>query len=120
MTPAIEQFIRTHIQSVEQLEVLLLLHAERNREWTAHAVFQRIQSNEKSIKQRLESFAEQGLAIANGEHYRYASSKSEVDQTVAELAAAYRTRRVAVIETIFTPGPSAAESFADAFKLRKD
>jgi len=39
---------------------------------------------------------------------------------VDETAAAYRNWRIRVIEAIFVPEVDAVQSFADAFKLRKD
>ena len=38
---------------------------------------------------------------------------------IADLAEAYRTMRVRIIEAIYTPKTDAVRTFADAFKLKR-
>ncbi len=48
-------FLREHIQSVEQIEILALMRNTPDRGWTAHALDEILRSNEQSIARRLGS-----------------------------------------------------------------
>jgi hypothetical protein len=52
------------------------------------------------------------------EGYRYHPAEAALAEAAAETIREYRTRPVLVIETIFQPDSGAAQSFADAFRLR--
>jgi hypothetical protein len=127
ITPEVERFIRAHVHSVEQLEVLLLLSGAADRQWSAAQVSQQLQRQVDSVAGRLHSFAEQGLLQASGESprlYRYSPGDSDRD-AIRALEQAYRIRKDAVIQLIFTPASGGAASnslraFSDAFRIRKD
>ena len=74
ITEEVRRFIATHITSLEQLEVLLLVSALPDREWSADAVYQVVKTNPALVTQRLEEFAQRGMMIRSGEPpiYRYA------------------------------------------------
>ena len=113
-------FVDRHIESVEQLEILLLL-ASQERKWRASEIFQTIQSSQTSVEQRLESLVAAGL-IAKDEKgcFRFAPKDDDTRNLVKDLADAYKTRRVRIIEAIYTRKTDAVRTFADAFKFRKD
>ena len=115
-------FLRTHIQSLEQLEILAVMRGQREREWSVKAIYEAILSNEKSIVARLAQFESIGLVSATRDHppaYRYAPSDAALDSAVDATLQAYRERRVMVIETIFRPDSDPAKSFADAFRFKQ-
>jgi hypothetical protein len=119
----VRQLLSRHIQSVEQLEVLLLMHREPHRAWSAAEVYSVIRSSEASIAARLAAFAKEGLLAEEGGSpptYRYAPRSTDVRSAVDDTAAAYKTWRIRVVEAIFAPPSDPVRSFADAFKLRKD
>lgn len=112
----------THIDSIEKLEVLLLLRAMTEREWTASAVAQELRITEASAAARLEDLNAGRLLIGSGEApevYRYSPASSEDVRSIAELAAAYAERRVSVITFIFSRPQTRVRGFADAFLLKK-
>ena len=111
-------FIVSHIHSVEELEVLLILQGEPTRSWTAHEVDERIRSHPGSIAQRLAGLSTIGLLEASGDRYRFSPNTPELAATAAALLAAYRSRRIEVIETIFTKPKRELVSFSNAFKLK--
>jgi hypothetical protein len=114
-------FIREAIDSVEQLEVLLLLEASPEQSWTIPGIYEKLRSNPESIRLRLERLLAQGLVRQEQTgQFRYAAPTPELAQTIRDLARAYAERRVTIIETIFAKPPSPIQSFADAFRLRKD
>ncbi|WP_223758341.1 hypothetical protein [Myxococcus sp. RHSTA-1-4] len=111
-----------HIDSVEKLEVLLLLRARAEREWTASEVALELRITEVSAAARLEDLTTHALLVGDAgrpEKFRYSPPRSEDVRSVAELAAAYAERRVSVITFIFTKPQSHVQGFADAFLLRK-
>jgi hypothetical protein len=120
---AVRQLLARYIRSVEQLEVLLLLHGEPHRSWSAADVYSVVRSSEPSIASRLEAFVKDGfLAREEGmpSRYRYAPQSTDLRSAVDATAAAYKTWRIRVLEAIFAPPGDPVQSFADAFKLRKD
>ena len=118
----VRQLIARYIQSVEQLEVLLLLRSQPQRAWTVGEVYDVIRSSQPSIAARLQTFASDGfLAEEKGppQTFRFAPQDENMRSALDQTATAYQTWRVRVIEAIFTPAADPVQSFADAFKLRK-
>ena len=123
LSPAVRRLLSRHIRSVEQLEVLLLLHGQPSRFWSAKEVYDVVRSSESSIVERLSAFTKLGFLVEeNGSPptFRYAPQEQDLRSAVDEAAIAYRTWRIRVIEAIFAPEVDPVQSFADAFKLRKD
>jgi hypothetical protein len=119
---SVQKLIETHIKSVEELEVLLLLSAEPSKSWTPGEVFRTIQSNLNSIELKLAKLSSQGLlSSTKGTEmlYSYSSKTPELDAAVRSLREAYKVRPTRVIELIFANPNSQIRSFADAFKFRK-
>ena len=117
----VRQFLARYIRSVEQLEVLLLLQDQPNRSWSAGDVYSVIRSSEGSIAGRLEAFAKEGfLTHEHDGRYRFSPQNTDLRSAVEQTASAYKTWRIRVVEAIFAPPSDPVQSFADAFKLRKD
>lgn len=109
-----------HIHSVEQLEVLLLLRGDPERQWTAEAVAVKLATLPQSAVDRLEDLARRGFLAKSGEGYRYDGSDRSRDAAVAELQEVYARRRVSLIGLIFSKPSETIRTFADAFRLRKE
>jgi hypothetical protein len=123
LPPRVQRFITTHIDSLEKLEVLLLLRARAEREWTASAVSLELRITESSAAARLADLTARGLLSANGATptaYRFNPTDSEDVQAVAEVAGVYGTKRVSVISFIFSRPLDRVRGFAEAFVLKKD
>jgi hypothetical protein len=115
------EFISEQIASMEQLEVLLLVSSQPDREWSAEAVFSEIQSSLPSVTQRLQDFCERGLMVQPRPLvFRYSPATRDLAETIRALSAAYKEKRVKIIETIYRKPLDDVQTFADAFKLRKD
>jgi hypothetical protein len=112
--------IDRHIHSVEQLEVLLLLRAAPDKDWTAAEVGRALVSQPDTAEQRLLDLAHRRLLQKDdGPVFRYAPDR-DTDRAVAALAAAYATRRTRVIARIFSKPESAVLGFRDALRIRKN
>ena len=72
----IDQFIIEHIDSLEQLEVLLLLAAHPEKGWTVAAVYEQIKSSPTSVTLRLEDLSARGFLEKRGDPalYRFAAA----------------------------------------------
>ena len=117
----VRRFIARHVHSAAQLEVLLLLRAVPDREWSVQDVARAQVSTRDLAEQMLEDLHARGLVAGHGEprSYRYAPP-SDVVGVIDGLAEAYATRRVAVVGLIFSKPSSAVTGLADAFRIRKD
>ncbi|WP_235217097.1 hypothetical protein [Archangium violaceum] len=117
------RFITHHIDSVEQLEILLLLHQQPGRAWNAEAVARELRIASESASERMEDMVHDGLLKRQGvspEEYRYGPESMKLDNAVRGLATAYAQRRVTVINLIYSKPIDKIRTFADAFRLRKD
>ncbi len=122
LTERVQGFLMAHIDSIEKLEVLLLLRARTEREWTASEVALELRIHQDSAAARLEDLTASGLLVGDGgtpEHYRYSPIRSDDVRSIAELATVYAARRVSVITFIFTKPQNKVQGFADAFLLKK-
>jgi hypothetical protein len=121
--PEIRNFLVDYIDSVLELELLLLLRAEPARTWTAGALAKELKIDPAFAAQQLAHFHHRKLVARTEEPdpaYRYAPHAAQLDATVASVAAAYATHRVTIIGLIFSKPTSNLKSFADAFRIRKD
>jgi len=119
----VRAFIAAHVESVLQLELLLLLHAQAPRPWTADELARELRIDAAWASAQLASLAGAGVldaGAADPPAYRYAPRTPQLDAAVAGLARAYAARRVTVIGLIFSKPVAKIRSFADAFRFRKD
>ena len=120
---AVREFIALYINSVELLEILLLLRAAPDKEWRADEVAKALTSTPDSTELRLRDLTRKELArVEEGEPktFRYSPTSEEVDRSVDRVAEAYAKRRTTVIALIFSGPSEGVRGFADAFKLRED
>lgn len=120
LPPRVAQFIARNIDSIEKLEVLLLLRARVPDGFSAARVAAELRIAEGSARARLQDLAARGLARAQGPTPEYVYPQGgdpEQDADVAQLAEAYAQRRVSVISFIFSNPQDKLRGFADAFRL---
>jgi hypothetical protein len=121
--PRVQRFIATHIDSIEKLEVLLLLRARAERDWTARDISLELRITDASAAARLEDLMVRRLAEKHGTNpptYRYRPASADDAEVIGELQATYSTRRVSVISFIFSKPLDKVRGFADAFRLKRD
>ena len=113
-------FLHQHIDSVEQLEVLLLLWRTPERGWTSDEVATAVYSHPSSVVRRLAMMLGQGLLREREPGcYQYAPRTAELHTTVTRLDHMYRERRVAVITLIASKPIENVRAFSDAFRIRR-
>lgn len=121
--PDIYAFILEQIDSVAELEALMILRNDPRRRWTADALAKRLYSNRKQASDVLARLHSNRLITLNGDHppqYNYQPQTDEAQTLVSRLAEIYRTHLVPVTNLIHSKARFRVQEFADAFDLRKD
>jgi hypothetical protein len=111
--------IASHIESVEQLEVLLFLR-RAGEPVTVDETMAAVRTHPRSIAARLDDLVRRGLVVADGDRYGYAAGERARDAAVDGLADCYARRRTSVIAAIFGDPDESLRAFADSFRLRRD
>ncbi|HEX7858693.1 MAG TPA: hypothetical protein VF773_00035 [Verrucomicrobiae bacterium] len=118
-----EKFIAGEINSLEQLEILLLLSGNPHRTWSVNGVYEVIKSSPQSVKDRLNEMTERGVLrkeVEGEARYQFAPTNDALWKITSELRDAYKERSVKVVQAIYSKPPDAVQEFARAFRLRKD
>jgi hypothetical protein len=119
----IEQFIAQHIESLAQLELLLLLRRESSRGWTCPELSKQLYITPDVCMAIVADLERRGFLLrdaANNDLYWYRSAGTATDQLIDQLADLYQQRRVAVITQIYSRPVKNVQTFADAFRLRRE
>jgi hypothetical protein len=119
----IEQFIAQHIESLAQLEMLLLMRREAGRTWTSDDLPRQMYVTPEVCTTIIADLERRGFILrdaANPNNVQYRSSGSPIDQLIDQLGDLYHQRRVAVITQIYSKPVRKVQTFADAFRLRRD
>lgn len=116
LSAALRSFLTRCISSVEQVEILLLLRANRERAWSIDEISTQLRSSAHSVQSRLAPLVRSTL-VERREDECYCYTPGADEPVVAELAQEYENRRVRLIEAIFSRPIDSARSFADAFRL---
>lgn len=112
----VKDFVFQYIDSVEQLDILLLLCSDQNKLWTADELSAFLRSSRNSIEKRMTSLENLKLVSRDGDDYRYTPETESLNQTIKELGEIYKVHRYRILEIIFSPMKKGRD-FADAFKI---
>lgn len=119
----IKKFVVENIDSVAQLEALLLLRENLNEQWSATAVAKRLYISEQETIPLLARLGAAGLILATDSKpplYTYQPDSPELVQLVDKLAETYSRHLVPITNLIHAKPRKRVQEFADAFKLRKE
>jgi hypothetical protein len=119
----VKQFINESIDSIAQLEALLLLRGSPHKEWSAQDVAKRLYIGEQETVPLLVRLIAEGLVIVNGDRpplYQYHPDSDDLALLADRLAETYSKHLVPVTNLIHSKPRTRVQEFADAFKLRKD
>ncbi len=123
ITDELRTFLKGRLTTADQIEIVLLLHRDPSRSWTALEVSTELRMAPESTAMRLFLLASQGLILfeASGvPRYRSGISDEIIDRMLKELAANYDDNRTEVLRAIdVRTDADPIQSFADAFKLKK-
>src|SRR5437016_4795429 len=117
-----ERMLSVRIHSLGELEVLLLLHRERERWWTAAQVNEALRSSLYAAQLALAHLhAAQLLEAASSDPpaFRFAPRDPEDAATVSELDTVFRDRPSSIIDAVYGPKHESLRDFAESFRIRK-
>jgi hypothetical protein len=124
----IEAFLGSAVETFEELEVLMLLHEHRQREWTADEIAAKVGLCGIAIGQACVALRDTGLLrgrIETGAHaFCYRPRDPTQDHAVAEIARLYTVDRLSIVKLLNANAierirTAAMRMFADAFLIRK-
>ncbi len=116
----VSQFILQHIDSIAQIEGLLLFCADREKLWDAGSIASALFISEAQAAAILTQLTEQGFIARTPDSYHYQPKTPELHGMVERTATLYRQCLIPVTNLIHSKPKSRIQQFADAFKLRKD
>jgi hypothetical protein len=116
-------FLRAAVPTVDAAEVLLLLHRDPERWWSAEeligALAPSVSLSASAAAACLAAFQASGLIAAGPDkRVQYRSGVADLDAHVRTLSRAYRERPVTLIRVIYALRDGKIQSFADAFRLK--
>jgi len=117
------QFLAERIDTVPQLEALLLLWENPQRLWSEEELAARIYVGRAAAAAILHSLQRHQLVTsdpASAARYRYNPQWDPSGEVMPEVAAAYRRHLVPLATFIHSRASTAVREFARAFDLKKD
>lgn len=118
----IKAFILAHIDSIAELEALLVLRENSGQSRTCKEVADRIYCDEKTTAAVLHKLISHGLIAPDAGspgRFRYQQSTPEHTDMLNRLADVYARYVVPITTLVHNKSKRHIKSFADAFKLKK-
>jgi hypothetical protein len=117
------QFLQSHIDSIEQLELLRVLGENPAREWSDVELGGSVQVAADSLNAHLTALHGRGMLsrVRLDEHnfWKYGPATPDLENKVRRLLEIYGQRPVSMIRLVYQRPASALRVFSDAFRLRK-
>jgi predicted transcriptional regulator len=123
LSEELKDFVKHHISSIQQLNVLLVVISEPNRAWTAGEVAQKLNVSETAASTRLLSLCVKGLVKANekpGRTFVYHPDSHLRNQMVQNLFSAYEKSPAPLLEFIYSIAENQLRDFSDAFRIIRE
>jgi hypothetical protein len=114
----VQQLLHAHLPSLDHVTVLLAAHADPLRLHDGASIAPLARVDEKVAGRVLSELAASHLLEQEGTRFRLATTPA-VHEAVKELALMYNTRPVTLIRVLYERPASPAQSFADAFRIRR-
>ena len=114
----IKEFVLSRIDSVAQLEALLMLRANPEELWDVAKMAERLYITQRESYEVLTRLCAKGLLSKVGDAYRYAALPAELAIMVDRLSDAYAHHLIPVTNIIHRKLRRIHE-FADAFKFKR-
>lgn len=119
---SVRRFLDENIDTVPQLETLLMMYESPDRGWLVADVASRNYISEQRAADTLHALQRRSLVIAEESppRFRFNPPNDEVRAMVTELARCYQRKLSAVTELIHAKPSASIKEFARAFDLKKD
>jgi predicted ArsR family transcriptional regulator len=119
----VKRFLLAHIDSIAQLEALLLLRANPNQRCTCKTIAERLYITQEDAARFLSKLVTRGLIEATGTQpplFQYRPSNEDFRRIIDLLADVYAKYLIPVTNFIHGKSKRNIQDFADAFKIKKD
>lgn len=117
------RFVSERIDTVPQMEALLLLWENQTRAWDEDEIGTRIYVTPDAAAEIMRTLQRRQLILAEGANplrYRYNPVWDRTGDLMAQVATEYRRHLVAMATLIHSKAPSSVREFARAFDLKKE
>jgi hypothetical protein len=114
----VRDYILNHIDSIAQLEALLLLRAHPGESWDVVKMARRLYISEPEVSDALGRLITNGIVSFEQDAFSYRPAPESRD-LIERVAATYQRHLIPVTNLIHSK-PSRIRQFADAFKFRRD
>lgn len=124
----VRRFLREHIESYEQLAIVLLLRSRQDRALDRDAISAELKLPEAIVDEALHTLSRRELVArapaTDGEHFMYSPETPQLAELVSTLAALNVERQLDVMRLMTANSierlrAKALSTFADAFLLRR-
>jgi DNA-binding IclR family transcriptional regulator len=118
----VREFILENIDSIAQLEGLLLLRANPSFSYSAKTIADRLYISESETHTLLARLFERGLIIQDekSQNYSYQPKSEELRSMVDKISDTYTQYLLPVTHLVHSKAKTRVQEFANAFKIRKD
>ena len=120
ISPKVAHFLVTNIDSVGELEALLLLHGQPDKRWTYREVADRLYTTEEQARAFLRKLCARGIASSDADNVQYQPADPVKARTIDEVVRIYPLAIVPVTNLIHKKGHRSIQELADAFKFNKE
>jgi hypothetical protein len=114
----VREYILKYVDSIAQLEALLLLRAEPAATWDLVRMARRLYVSEPEVSDALSRLIDGGVVAFEQGSFAYRPAP-EVRDLIERVATTY-TRHLIPVTNLIHAKPSRIRQFADAFKFRRD
>ncbi|MES2803848.1 MAG: hypothetical protein V4654_15250 [Bdellovibrionota bacterium] len=118
----VRYFLETSIDSIEQLQVLILLQTHPNKIWTTNEIAIELRSVDTSIQKRLHDLYRRNILLVSDKEneHKFLPSSTSMRALIEILAGENQLRPYQVIDAIYASPDKSILDFANAFKMRGD
>jgi DNA-binding IclR family transcriptional regulator len=119
LSPSLQLLVNNHLATMDHVALLLALREGAEHVHSAPELAKRTGLDETVVRRVLDDLVSAHLVGGGGEAFRYDPAR-DVAPAIAELAEMYRTKPVSLVRAMYERPPRAVQSFADAFRIRKE
>jgi hypothetical protein len=116
----VKEFLLDHIDSIPELEALLLARTERGMHWLPATLAARLYVDVRTATAVLDALERRGLLMRGEAGFSYGPKTPELEAAVEALTDAHRRFLIPVTSIIHSKTRTALRDFADAFRLREE
>ena len=115
-------FVTERIESLEQLELLVLLMESPDRWFDAAAVADTLMIKNDAARHALDRLASRNLLairITGDVRYQFQPGDEDLRRTARDFGEVWRTNRLGILRLVARSAPSSVRDFANAFRIRR-